>query len=114
VHCEGAITRMLFGIFFWDIIFSPVPGAFETPYQTAPLDIAEDTFMESRKTLIAKRLSELEENPRAARSILDYIDSTHRPQQTVCVGVRWDRWSAEDLQEIVDVRAALRRSGRAG
>src|SRR5271170_5353384 len=48
-HSEGSIVRTLFGLLFFDIIFAPIPGAFETPYQSAPLDIAEDAFYYARK-----------------------------------------------------------------
>lgn len=33
-------------LLFWDIIFAPIPGVFETPYQTAPLDMRSDAFYE--------------------------------------------------------------------
>ncbi|KNZ45352.1 hypothetical protein VP01_820g1 [Puccinia sorghi] len=33
-----------FCLVFWDVIFAPVPGAFETSFQTAPLDMATDAF----------------------------------------------------------------------
>ncbi|EGN95749.1 hypothetical protein SERLA73DRAFT_76815 [Serpula lacrymans var. lacrymans S7.3] len=57
---NGQNIHMLFGLLFWDIIFAPVPGAFETPFQSAPLDIAEDSFYHSRKEIIEQRLEELE------------------------------------------------------
>lgn len=29
---------------FWDVLFAPVPGAFETEFQSAPLDLNSDAF----------------------------------------------------------------------
>ena len=102
-HCEGRIVTTLFGLLFWDIIFAPIPGAFETPYQTAPLDIFEDTFYHAREELIEKRLDEIRENN--ARKIIQNVDDEHRERGTWCLGVRWDLFTKEDLLEIAEVRA---------
>jgi len=93
---------MLFGLLFWDVIFAPIPGTFETPYQTAPLDIAEDSFYHSRKDLMETRLSEIQ-NGQAA-DIIARVDHTHRASGTWCVGVQWDLVGSEDLVDIVKVR----------
>jgi hypothetical protein len=37
-------SRSQFALTFWDIIFAPVDGVFETPYQSAPLDLSTDAF----------------------------------------------------------------------
>ena len=100
-HCEGRIVCTIFGLLFWDILFADVPGAFETPYQSAPLDIAEDCFYYAREGLIQDRLTEIEQGN--ARRILTQIDDKHRPRGTWCVGVRWDMFEKQDLLEIVDV-----------
>lgn len=102
-HCEGRIVCTLFGLLFWDILFADVPGAFETPYQSAPLDIAEDCFYYARKELIEQRLTEIEQGQ--ARKILERVDEEHRSQGTWCVGVRWDLFERQDLLEITDVSA---------
>lgn len=100
-HCEGRIVTTLFGLLFWDIIFAPVPGAFETPYQTAPLDIFEDTFYYAREDLIEKRLDDISTNH--ARQIIQNVDAEHRERGTWCLGVRWDLFPKEDLLEIAEV-----------
>ncbi|KAF9227566.1 hypothetical protein BS17DRAFT_773961 [Gyrodon lividus] len=99
VHCETRVIAILFGLLFWDIIFASIPGAFETPYQTAPLDVAEDSFYHSRKDLMEKRLSDIEAGE--AVNIIRHVDSVHRASGTWCVGVRWDLFSSEDLVDIV-------------
>ena len=103
-HSEGSIVRTLFGLLFFDIIFAPIPGAFETPYQSAPLDIAEDAFYYARKDLIEARLVEIEAG--AAPDIVDRIDTEHREKGTWCVGVRWDLFGRRDLLEVVQVMIA--------
>jgi len=105
-HCEGRIVTTLFGLLFWDIIFAPVPGAFETPYQTAPLDIFEDTFYHAREELIELRLDEISRNN--ARQIIQNVDDEHRERGTWCLGVRWDLFPKEDLLEIAEVSAESR------
>ncbi len=102
-HCEGRIVTTLFGLLFWDIIFAPIPGAFETPYQTAPLEIFEDTFYHAREDLIEKRLDEISGND--ARKIIQKVDDEHRERETWCLGVRWDLFPKEDVLEIAEVRA---------
>lgn len=100
-HCEGRIVTTLFGLLFWDILFAPIPGAFETEYQSAPLDIAEDTFYLSRKSLIDKRIQEIRDGE--APAIIERFDDRHRPTQTWCVGIRWNLFEKQDLLEIAKV-----------
>ncbi|KAI6045618.1 hypothetical protein EDC04DRAFT_3104166 [Pisolithus marmoratus] len=99
VHCETRIIAMIFGLLFWDIIFAPIPGAFETPYQAAPLDIVEDSFFYSRRELMEKRLSEIKDGE--AASIIRRVDAMHRTSGTWCVGVQWDLISGEDMLDMV-------------
>ena len=104
-HSEGSIVRTIFGLLFFDIIFASIPGAFETPYQSAPLDIAEDSFYFARRDLIDRRLDEIEGG--AAARILARIDEEHRDKKTWCVGVHWDLFQRSDLLEIIEVRTIL-------
>ncbi|KAI9571252.1 VRR-NUC domain-containing protein [Boletus coccyginus] len=99
VHCETRVIAMLFGLLFWDVIFESIPGAFETPYQTAPLDIAEDSFYHARKDLMEKRLAAIEAGKSA--DLIRNVDAEHRTSETWCVGVQWDLFSSEDLVDIV-------------
>lgn len=91
----------IFALLFWDVIFADIPGAFETPYQSAPMDLTEDSFYCARKEMIEQRLSELREGK--AREILERHDDKYRAKETWCVGVRWDLCPKQDLVEIVEV-----------
>ena len=102
LHSEGRIVYTIFGLLFWDIIFATIPGAFETPFQVAPLDIDIDTFYHSRRELFEKRLDQIKLGK--AREIIRDVDLKHRDEQTLCVGVRWDLAEREDLENIVEVR----------
>jgi fanconi-associated nuclease 1 len=96
---------MIFALVFWDIIFADIPGAFETSYQTAPLDLAEETFYYARKEMIDIRLEEIRQGQ--AREILEKHDDAYREKDTWCVGVQWDICTKQDLVEIVEVSIML-------
>lgn len=91
----------MFALLFWDVIFADVPGAFETAFQTAPLDIFEDCFYYARQQQIETRLAEI--NDGHGTEILKHHDDQHRPKSTWCIGVRWDLFSQTDLMEIIEV-----------
>ncbi|KAJ6631580.1 VRR-NUC domain-containing protein [Mycena sp. CBHHK59/15] len=99
-HSETQILTTLFGLLFWDIIFANVPGAFETPWQTGPLDIAEDSFYYARQDLIEKRLEDI--NSGQARAILERHDEKYREKKTCCIGVSWQVCDRDALVEIVE------------
>ena len=101
LHSEGRIVYTIFGLLFWDIIFTTIPGAFETPFQVAPLDIDTDTFYHSRRELFEKRLTEIKQGK--AREIIRNVDSKHRDNQTLCIGVKWDLIEKEDLENVAEV-----------
>jgi hypothetical protein len=44
---------------FWDIIFAPVAGVFDNPYQRAPRDMYQPDFVARRQTLITQRMAQL-------------------------------------------------------
>ncbi|KAI0086435.1 VRR-NUC domain-containing protein [Irpex rosettiformis] len=98
-HCEGRIVTTIFGLLFWDVIFAPIPGAFETLYQIAPLDIAEETFYTARQELIQDRLCEIRDGK--ALELLTGSYDQYSDEKRSCVGVRWDLFERQDLVEIV-------------
>ncbi|KAI9248276.1 hypothetical protein BDA99DRAFT_232249 [Phascolomyces articulosus] len=49
-HTEGGMISMLFILLFWDIVFAPMDGVFETSYQSAPLDMGSDAFYAGNKS----------------------------------------------------------------
>ncbi|KAJ7072693.1 VRR-NUC domain-containing protein [Mycena amicta] len=100
LHSETQILTTLFGLLFWDIIFAPVAGAFETPWQMGPLDLAEESFYFAREELIKKRLAEIDAGE--ARTILEANDVRYRENKTSCVGVNWQMCGRDDLLEIVE------------
>ncbi|TFK63345.1 hypothetical protein BDN72DRAFT_847701 [Pluteus cervinus] len=99
-HSETRILTTLFALLFWDVLYTTIPGAFETPYQTAPLDLAQDCFYLARKVLIDARLEEIKAG--RAKEILERHDTEYRPKKSWGVGVKWELCEREDLVEIVE------------
>jgi fanconi-associated nuclease 1 len=81
-------------------LFLPLPGVFETPYQTAPLDLATDAFFPLRRREISVRLAEIENGN--ASDILKRTHEREKVRETWCVGLSWT-YAVEDLLEIVEV-----------
>ncbi|QYK14741.1 VRR-NUC domain-containing protein [Shewanella rhizosphaerae] len=59
VEVENRLFCSMFGLAFWDIIFSDVGGAFANPYQSRPSDMYQSEFYPRRKQAIDKRLAAL-------------------------------------------------------
>lgn len=77
-----------------------MPGAFESPYQTAPLDLESDSFYIQRKTAVDSRLCEIAND--GYINIIEMTDTRERPKQTCCRGIRWE-YPLKMLVEIADV-----------
>ena len=69
-YVENGLLPGLFGLFFWDIIFYPVRGAFFNPLQRGPADLFTEQFCQSRHELIEARLEELTDIERARDRML--------------------------------------------
>ena len=102
-HCETKILTTLFALLFWDVMFANIPGALETPFQDAPLDLCEDTFYYARKDLIEARLREIRDGK--GPQILQQRDEQYREKETWCIGLSWDLCGREDLVDIVKVHS---------
>ncbi|GAA6045103.1 hypothetical protein NBRC10513_004905 [Rhodotorula toruloides] len=99
-HSENGVLTMIFALTFWDILFATVDGVFETPFQTAPLDLATDAFAIVRRPAITDRLASIAAGE--AVKLLSETDDRERPLATFAVGTNWDKYSKEDLVEIVE------------
>ena len=72
---ENWLWKSLFGLTFWDIVFAPVPGAFQHPFQYGPLDQFEDDFRPRRAALIEERLGWLQNHSDPATPLLERYDA---------------------------------------
>ncbi|KAF8310540.1 hypothetical protein DL93DRAFT_1584990 [Clavulina sp. PMI_390] len=100
LHSEGRVVRHIFLLLFWEIIFLPVEGAFETAYQMAPLDISHDSFYFARKKEIDTRLKEIEDGE--ASRIARETDQRERKLNTFAIGAAWDLCTKEETLEIIE------------
>ncbi|RMH19472.1 MAG: VRR-NUC domain-containing protein [Acidobacteria bacterium] len=75
VFAENWLWKSLFGLAFWDVIFAPVPGAFEHPFQLGPGDLFEPTFRQARQRRIERRLEWLRRTPELSSTLLARFDA---------------------------------------
>ena len=95
LHNEGKIVRTIFVLALWDIIFDKVEGAFETPFQIAPLDLNDGgDFYRLRKDSIENRLSEIKLN--GATKFVEERYDLEFERRTWAIGVNWD-YKRDDL-----------------
>lgn len=97
-HAEGGIVRTLFALLFFDVLFCYVPNVFQTAYQTCPLDLHTEGFVEARMSEVNARLAEIA-NGEAERIIRD-VWASQGERKTCVVGLDWN-FELEDLCEIV-------------
>ena len=68
---ENALWRGLFGLALWDILFAPVPGAFQHRFQSGPADLGDPGFLARRRDAFDRRMAELAAPGAFAARILD-------------------------------------------
>ncbi|MCG9681145.1 VRR-NUC domain-containing protein [Vibrio sp. Isolate23] len=61
-YSENTLLNGLFGLAFWEVIFSPIEGAFINRYQYRPLDLYQPDFSLKRQSLISHVFTVLEED----------------------------------------------------
>ncbi|WP_237060270.1 VRR-NUC domain-containing protein [Microbulbifer sediminum] len=64
---ENTLFNGILGLYVWDILFSPVPGAFFNPFQVAPSDFRTPDFYPQRRAAFEQRLAELDTDTLAER-----------------------------------------------
>ena len=92
-YVENSLLPGLFGLALWDIIFTPVEGAFFNPFQRGPADMFSSEFYSSRREIIEKRMHELQSKERLREIILG---SFHDKMPTANYFVNWS-WLAPEL-----------------
>lgn len=71
---ENWLWKSLFGLAFWDVVFAPVEGAFQHPFQSGPLDLSSADFRRKRAELVEGRLASLREDPSPGPRLLATYD----------------------------------------
>lgn len=83
---ENWLWKTLFGLHFWDVIFAPVGGAFQHPFQFGPLDLHSADFYRARRPMIDRRLDEIRAGDWPPERLLDLY---RRKQDTANAFVVW-------------------------
>ncbi len=101
--CENVLYTTLFGLLMWDVIFAPLPGMFQHPFQDGPLDYRTGDFHPNRADRFTTRMAELRAGDPVAEVLAAH--EAHAPRR--CPGVGW-----ESLEPAV-LAAAVRALGDA-
>lgn len=73
-YVENCLFNGVLGLYVWDILFAPVPGAFFNPFQVAPSDFRTPDFYRLRRAEFEQRLTELTIETLASRVLQNYRD----------------------------------------
>lgn len=92
---ENWLWKSLFGLAFWDIVFAPVPGAFQHPFQYGPLDQSEEDFRPRRQALIEARLQWLRDQDNLTAPLLERYDAKEG------IANPWVSWHEELRRRLV-------------
>lgn len=95
-HLENAFSCGLFGLALWDILFAPVKGAFDHPFQTAPSDMYQPEFSQRRQVMLDERLFALNQGDLSMLS-----RHFHRKHGIANDWVNWTLWSETLLTSLL-------------
>lgn len=97
IHLENTLFNGLLGLFFWDIVFAPIPDAFFNPFQRAPRDLFQAEFRVKRDSAIKQRLAELH-----TPNWSDRIEKNARDKRdTANLLVNWSKLSEDIVKRLV-------------
>jgi len=94
-YAENTLWNGLFGLFFWDIIFSSSIGAFFNPFQRGPKDLFSFEFRHNRQEKITQRLQELIQKGSYKKRILQNYQEKYLTANFL---VRWKHLKLEYLK----------------
>ncbi len=93
-YVENTLFNGLFGLVFWDIIFSDVAGAFYNPFQRGPADLFTADFFQNRRSKFEIRLAEIKNHDELKRRVFKVF----REKTGIANAfVYWSLWSEELL-----------------
>ena len=84
--CENVLYTTLFGLLLWDVIFAPIDGMFQHPFQDGPLDYRTGDFFANRAEPLAARMAELRAGDPTAEILAAH--AAHAARR--CPGVGWE------------------------
>ncbi|MEQ9464764.1 MAG: VRR-NUC domain-containing protein [Haliea sp.] len=96
-YVENALFNSLFGLAFWNQIFTPVPGAFHNAFQSVPADMYQQGFYQRRRAALDARLAELA----AADLYPELLAALQSFQGYQCRWVSWQLLTPALLQQVL-------------
>jgi hypothetical protein len=99
LHCENALPLTLFGMLFWDALFTPVPGQLSSPVQDAPVDLWDARgFYARRRVQIDQTLGRVRDG-----HTVHLLRAAHAAYWgTPVVGLTWGRFSLDFLCDVAE------------
>ncbi|WP_087024954.1 VRR-NUC domain-containing protein [Thaumasiovibrio subtropicus] len=94
---ENLLLNGLFGLAFWDIIFSAQKGAFLNPFQRAPYDMYRQEFIDKRQSHIDERLADV------IAGDVDYLAVFEAKQGISNDWVAWQAIEKDLISHAIDV-----------
>ena len=85
LFAENGYMGTLAAMLCWDLIFAPLPGVFQTPYQHGPLDFYSRSFFTDREQLFARRLAQIAAMD--SQTLTAEFKQTYREKQGVICGL---------------------------
>lgn len=95
LYVENSLFNSLFGLYCWDIVFAPIPGAFFHPFQSGPRHLRSEFFHADRRELLTQRLAEMDQ-PNWTEKLWRHF---HHKQGIANPFVFWD-WLTPELIEL--------------
>lgn len=95
LYVENSLFNSLFGLYCWDIVFAPIPGAFFHPFQSGPRHLRSEFFHADRHELLTQRLAEMDQ-PNWTETLWHHF---HHKQGIANPFVFWD-WVSPELIEL--------------
>jgi hypothetical protein len=100
---ENVLWNGLFGLALWEVLFLPVPGAFQHRLQAGPADLGSPDFHACRAAALETRFRELEAPGALAREVLH---TAGRKRGIANVFVNWRDLGPELLEAALEVLPA--------
>ncbi|GAB6032399.1 Fanconi-associated nuclease 1 [Chamberlinius hualienensis] len=100
LHAEGSLLVSLFGLIFWDIIYSSgIPDAFRSPHQAFPLDLTSDYFFTNRQIEIERRFEYLSKS--SAEKVVALVSKNWKDNEGLVSIVSWNSLNCDDVMSLV-------------
>ena len=61
LYVENSLFCSLFGLYCWDIVFTPLPGAYFHPFQTGPHNLRSEFFYADRREQLDQRFADMDQ-----------------------------------------------------